>query len=148
MATPDVSYYIDQWCDDNMPCDPSLNGWAEWLSQPSKEYKRDEPAKDGETFNASAIAWQADIVATLREGNEWTFSAPIPADASIMAVRFGPGLGWDCDSVAHDEESLRAVLSEVGGPEIGCTEHIAIGVEQPDVTLVYRVNPPRMEIAS
>lgn len=145
IALPETSYYLDPWNDEVIPCDTTLEGWAEWLSRPAEEWNRPEPARDGETFTASAVAWGDDIVATRRQGGEWTFSAPLPAGASILAVRFGEGLGWNCDCVAHDEAGLRGVLGEVGGSETGDTELIAVGIDQPQVTLVYRANPPRLE---
>lgn len=147
ISLPETSYYLDPWNDEVLPCDTTLEGWAEWLSKPAEDWNRPEPARDGETFTASVVAWGDDIVATRREGGEWTFNRPLPADASILAVRFGEGLGWDYDSVAHDETGLRQVLGEVGGTEVGDTELIAIGVDQPQVALVYRADPPRLELA-
>ena len=115
ITLPDTSYYLEPWNDEVLPCDTTLEGWAEWLSKPAEDWNRPEPARDGETFTASVVSWDVDIVATRREGGEWTFNREIPANASILAVRFGEGLGWNFDSVAHDEQGVRDVLREVGG---------------------------------
>lgn len=146
ISLPETSYYLDPWNDEVIPCDTTLEGWAEWLSKPAENWNRPEPARDGERFTASVVSWDVDIVATRREGGEWTFNREIPAHASILAVRFGEGLGWDYDSVAHDEAGLRQVLGEIGGTEVGDTELIAVGVDQPQVTLVYRAAPPLLEV--
>jgi hypothetical protein len=143
---PEISYFVEQYTDETIPCSTTLESWAEWLSRPAPDWNRPEATADGETFAVSSIAWQDDIEATLRAGGEWIFSRPFPADATLLAVRFGPGLGWSCDDVAYDEDGLREILAEAGGDgAVGTTELIAVGVEQPLVTMVYRSDPPRLE---
>lgn len=145
---PKISYFVEQYTDETIPCSTTLESWAEWLSKPDPDWNRLEATADGTVFDVSSIAWQEDIEVTLRAGGEWVFSRPIPANATLLAVRFGPGLGWDCDRVAYDQRGLRDVLSEAGDQAIGATELIAVGVDQAPTRMVYRSTPPRLVLVA
>lgn len=132
-------YYLDDYYDEVMPCYPSLAAWAEWLSQPDEEWGRDQAASDGDTFGASVIEYVDDVIAT-RTPEGWTLSHE-PADACLIAVRFGPGLGWDADSIVGDISGLIEHLDENDGG-YGDVEHIAIGMKRPPVRLTFHAGPP------
>jgi hypothetical protein len=118
---------------------------AEWLSQPDSDWGRDEAAKDGDHFAASVLRFEADI--TARRGPDgWVLSRE-PGDCSLLAVRFGPGLGWSPEAIVYGEDmgaALREFLLEEA--DAGDVEHIAIGFDEPPVMLTYRADPPRLSI--
>lgn len=139
----DRAYYLDDFADEIMPCDATLEGWAEWLSRPDPDWPHDIPKK-GTSFACSVTRWEEDIVAT-RNGSDWQFSRPIGAP-DFLAVRFGPGLGWDPDNIIWGEDmeaALREWLSE-HCDDCDDEEHIAVGTEEPKVRVVYAENPPRL----
>ena len=93
------SYYLDDYSDEVMPCEPSLDGWALWLSSPDPDepWNKEEAPIDGCTFSASAIDWLPDIVAT-NANRVWSFSE-VPQNDDFIAVRFGEGMGWEADNI-------------------------------------------------
>lgn len=124
-------YYIDDYSDEFVPCDCTLEGWAKWLSEPDEGWGRDEAAKEGDQFRASVMRLDEDIIAT-RSGDSFDFSRPVPEDA-FLAIRWGPGLGWDPDNICGNEAELLERLREDGEDE----ENIAVGFNEPEVLLTY-----------
>lgn len=139
------SIYIDDFTDEVLPCLPTLEGWAAWLSAPSEAWQRDRAANDGEQFKASVVRWQDDIVAT-RAGGEWNLSSPIPREATVVAVRFAPGLGWSAENIISGEDTGAAVIEWLNDMNIACDdeEHIAIGFDEPATMLTFRADPARL----
>lgn len=139
-------YYLHDFSDEVMPCSPSVEGWAEWLSMPDPEWQREVPAADGSTFKSTVLRFERDIIATLT-ADGWTFDREI-GQPSLVAVRFAEGLGWDSDSILYAddgdfESAVRAFLEEnATDATIGQTEHVAVGFDEPDVLLTYRAGPP------
>ena len=138
------AYYLDSYSDEIVPCDPTLEGWAAWLSEPSEGWGRDEAANDLDTFEASVLRWGADIVATRDADGVWSFSY-LPEGASLVAVRYGRGMGWSADQIVGDVAGLAEWFEE---NDSGCddVEYVAIGFEEPSVRLIYRTDPPRLEL--
>lgn len=132
-------YYVEDFSDEVIPCAATLEAWAEWLSKPDSEWGRDEPATDGESFRVNVMRLEDDIIAT-RTADGWSFSREVPPDAHIIAVRYGPGLGWSPDAMVETEADLRELLAVDGDEE----ERIAIGFFEPDVVAIYRADPPRL----
>jgi hypothetical protein len=100
------SFYITDFTDEVMPCEATLEGWAEWLATPDGDdeddgYFRHGPISDGQSFAASAIAWKPDIVAT-RNADGWTLSRD-PEETDFIAVRYGEGTGWSADNIPTPE---------------------------------------------
>lgn len=141
-----LSFYLDDFTDELMPCGTSLSEWATWLSKPDEDWHRDAAAKDGEHFKSSVTRWQQDIIARRDAAGAWSFSAPIPVGATTVAVRFGQGLGWDPDNIIWGEDMQAALASWFAENEQFCDdeEFIAIGMPEPEVMLVYRSDPPRL----
>jgi hypothetical protein len=107
-------YYVDAFCDESMPCEPTLEGWAQWLqfggNDAEGDGRCDHPLlRDGDTVTLSCLELYDDL--SFRNG---TWDRPPPADANFFAVRFGPGQGWDGDTIAHDPQIL---LDDVLEPE-------------------------------
>lgn len=130
----DRRYYLDEWLDEVVPCDCTLEAWAEWLSKPDADWDRDAAANDGDTFPASVIRFEDDAIAT-KGPDGWVFDREPAYD--LLAVRFGQGLGWSPDNICDDWDAVRELLSE-GGDEDG-PEYIAIGINEPDVIVTYRM---------
>lgn len=134
-------FYIEDFTDEVMPCYPSLEGWAKWLSAPDAEWGRDEVAADGDTFTADVIEYVEDVIAT-RTADGWSLSHE-PEGASLVAIRFGPGMGWSSDNMVGDVASLIEHLTE-NDIDMDDVEHVAIGMDRPSVRLIYRADPPRL----
>lgn len=130
-------YYLSDFSDESCPCEPTLEGWAEWLAKPSEEWGRAAPEADGKTFTAYVLRFQEDVIATPKDG-EWRLSRDI-AGLDFLAVRFGPGLGWSADDIVSDETELRDYLADCGEDgEI----NIAAAVSEPKVTVTFHAGPP------
>lgn len=143
----DVAWYLDDHCDEVMPCDASLEAWADWLSKPDPSWPHDIPA-DGDRFEASRIRFEDDIVATRRGGGEWTFSRPIEGAPSLVAVRYGERMGWSPDNIVWGEDmelALREWFSE-NAEECDGVEYVAVGYDEPKAVLIYKADPPRLVI--
>lgn len=132
------SFYVDRYTDEVVPCDCTLDGWAEWLSKPDEEWPSKEVPADGATFAGSATLWKDDIVATCRDG-EWSLSRdPDPGD--FLAVRFHQGAGWDCDSIVDGRDGLLQLLSDFADDD--GEEFIACGTHENGWRLTYLAGPP------
>ncbi len=123
-------YYIGQWTDESMPCQPTLEGWAEWLSKPDEDWQRSAPAQHGEQFTATVTLELADIRIYVFDGAWQSDFSPAPG-ANWFALRWGPGLGCDAE-VSHD--SFADLLAELDledeGDEafVGQFQHLNGGV--------------------
>lgn len=144
-AAGSISFYLDDFTDEVLPCGTSLEEWAAWLSRPDKAWGRLEPAADRSTFSASRICWAGDVIATRQDDGRFTLSREIDGEPSVIAVRFGPSLGWSPDSIVCSACELIAFLED---PENDAEneEHIAVGYDEPDVVLLYLADPPRLII--
>lgn len=142
------SYYLSDFADEMLPCEPTLVSWAQWLSKgDSGWWNHTEPATDGQQFRASVMSWEPDIIATRKQGG-WTFSRD-PDGADFLAVRYGEGLGWSPDNIVWGEDMAKALRDWFADYDDVCwsEEFIAVGKNEPSVLLTYRADPPRLEIA-
>lgn len=138
--TGDRSFYLADYSDEVVPCEPSLDGWAEWLSKPDVDWQRGTAANDGDTFLASATLWQHDIIAKCENG-EWTLSRQPDGDA-FVAARFGFGLGWSAEDILDSDpgtilEYLRDYAEDDG------VVFLATGTHEDRWRITYHANPPR-----
>lgn len=137
------AYYLDDFADEIIPCDATLEGWAEWLSRHDPDWPHDIPKK-GDIFIASVLRFDEDLIAT-RKGDDWTFSRGLDGEPSLLAVRFGPGLGWSPDNIIYPctLDAVKEWLSDAGEAteEI---EHVAVAYDEPQLRLIYAENPPRL----
>lgn len=95
------SFDLHDFSDEISPHDGSLGGIAEFLAKPDEKWGRGQAASDGQSFKASAIAWQEDIIAT-RIGGVWSLSREPEHDA-FLAVRFAEGLGWSFENIVDQD---------------------------------------------
>lgn len=88
-------YYLSDYADEVMPCQPTLESWAQWLAGPDPEWGRDEAARPGDTFEATTMVRHANITVRIGETGVEVLSQP-PASADFFAVAPGFG-GWDAE---------------------------------------------------
>jgi hypothetical protein len=131
--------YLDDYSDEICPCEPTLEAWTEWLSKPARDWGRRKAAKDGDTFAAAAIDLYSDIVATLGSDGKWSFNVTAPEDANHFAVRYGPGLGWDADSICGTFGDVIDYLIE-NEDNTDSEEHIVVGRWINDLVVTYHVD--------
>lgn len=171
-----VMYHLDSFVDEVMPAmmegPPTLENWAKWLAgggeranphlDPDEEncWAFDPPA-DGTEYAGGSLTFDEDVIASRHADGEITYSRPIPADIDFVALRYGYGMGWDCDMILDTTEVTQGLL---GYPEPIRADHpcpalagscalldkgesgyLAIG-RNANLTLVYRTDPPRLEI--
>ncbi|WP_010184759.1 hypothetical protein [Sphingomonas sp. PAMC 26605] len=138
-------YYLEDYSDEIIPCDPTLDSWAKWLSKPDHEWHRPQSAADGASFKASVLRMSAtDLVAT-RTDDGWAFDRDITPD--FIAVRWGRGMGWDADSIVGDMDELRTWLDENSDGD-NRVENIAFGWNEPDVLVIFHADGPRCTVES
>lgn len=136
----DTRYSLVDYCDEIEPHNGTLEGIASWLSKPDKNWHRDSAARPGDTFEASALNFDADIIATRHAGGEWTFSRD-PSGYDFLAVRWGEGLGWDPDAIIWGDDmavALREWLAE--NSDVGC-EFVAAGNDENDLVITFHEGP-------
>jgi hypothetical protein len=131
------AYYLTKFADEILPCDPTLEAWADWLSRPDEEWGCETAAKDGDTFEASVIRFEPDIIAT-RDGDQWSLSRSV-GDSDFLAVRFGEGFGWSSDNIVYGDDMDAALIEWLTDAGDTCdeVEYVAVGVTEPRVRLRY-----------
>lgn len=108
------SYFLDDLAEE-MPCEPTLEGWANWLAERDLEtfafqHGMEYPI-DGSNYAANAILWHEDLIARLHDGR-WTLSRTPEAGADFFAARFAAGTGWSEDDIIGD-------CSDYSSPAVG-----------------------------
>ena len=99
--------YLTDYMDEVTPCEPTLDGWAEWLAAPDPDNGfRNEPARDGETFAAitKCVTWHW----CRRIGDEIIAAPRLPDCVSYFAVAHGDGAGWFADDLFFDLDAAVA----------------------------------------
>ncbi len=152
------SYYLDNWADECVPCDTTLEAWATWLSKGGDaQWPCDDPPADGDVLEASAILWSEDIIARCVNG-EWVLSRPLAEGEDFAAIRYAEGIGWSSDNIVMEgfsnvagfldegETLEQAIIRCLIESDEHCddVEHIAVGKNE-SMKLVYRANPARLE---
>ena len=139
-------YYLVPYTDEVMPCAPTLDGWAAWLSKPDPSWNRTAAAQDGDEFTASTLVSYGQITVdrpdTGRTDTDegWRISGLVDewVGEFFLAV---PG-GWDAEHSGPSVDRALEGLEDDPGPHY--LECVAAGE---DVILVYRADPPRLEVA-
>ncbi|MDP3550641.1 MAG: hypothetical protein Q8R81_09610 [Novosphingobium sp.] len=148
------SFFLNDFSDETVPCEPTLEGWAQWLAEPDLDdgyWQGDaEFPIDGSAYKSSAILWSEDIIARKNDGR-WTLSRPIHPEETFFAVRFGPGAGWDADNIIYIGESetrhqdFCAELAELLGDSDEISdgeEYIAVGRVEGNWIVTFHAGPP------
>lgn len=93
-------YYLSAWSDEIMPCQPTLESWAEWLSKPDPDWGREEAEETGSLHKGSTLEVLADLPFSVSGG---VVTLPeIPEGATEAFIRNGgPGSGWDVDASTY-----------------------------------------------
>lgn len=108
-------YYVDQYTDEVMPCAPTLEAWAEWLSKPDEDWNHD-PAIHGETFAISTLVVLGDIKVDFVDG-AWMALTPVPEGTDEFFLRYEEdGDGWDAEHSANTIEDAMDCMDSDDGP--------------------------------
>lgn len=136
-------YYIEQWTDEVMPCQPTLEGWAAWLAVPDPDYERLEPAADGETFTASVIEVLGDVRVELKDGR-WEAVENIPDGTDCFFLRhYEGGEGWDAEFSSDTLANATDGLDEDSSPcWFACTR----SAPEVQLTFSYAEDGPRITV--
>jgi hypothetical protein len=132
-------FYLDDYTDEVVPCDCTLEGWAEWLSKPDPDWSRPIAATDGQSFPAT----RAEIteVECVKTAEGWTWPADIvagliDADATFM-LRNGQGAGWWPDNSGMEPAEA---LQYAEGYEAGERAYLAAMVWRESVEIRFELN--------
>ena len=153
------SVYLSDWSDEIMPCEPSLEAWAAWLSKGGDaQWPVENPPADGDVLDATAILWSEDIIARRVDG-AWQLSRGLSEGEDFAALRYGEGLGWSPDSIVtegfsnvagfldEDESLQQAIVRCLIENDEYCddVEYVAVGKNE-SLKVVFRVDPARLEM--
>lgn len=109
-------YYLDNWTDEVVPCHPTLQDWAKWLSEPDTDWNRDEPANDGDEFAASSLVVLGDVRAEWKDGRYEAVTAA-PEGTDFFFLRHYEGSpGWDAAFSADTIADAAAGHGKDDGP--------------------------------
>ena len=135
-----VMFWLTDYCDEVVPCDCSLDGWAKWLSQPDELWGRGEPETDGASFGATrgVVTYHHAIVDGSKSG--WRFHPPLPQKELTFALSYGVGQGWSADEMAGDLTDCYQLLRECGGDG---SIVAAIDDDPAPYVVTYNSSPPR-----
>lgn len=103
-------YWLDDFADEVVPCDCTLEGWAEWIAaaDPDDGWWRSRPATDGEVFKAES-ATRTNHTVTLADG-VMLFTPALPDDWDALALCYHEGRGWHAENFAEDMQSFREIV--------------------------------------
>lgn len=146
--------YLDDWTDETMPCAPTLQGWAEWLSKPDTDWNRDEAARDGEEFATSSLRVLIDLK-VVRTADGFQFDDP-PRETTVAFLRYGgPETGWDAEQSTYpgatspgETPDLRTDIIDLleGTLDVGDEAFVACCADGPNQRVRYTANPPALLI--
>lgn len=107
-------WYLTVFHDETLPCEPTPEGWAQWLATPNEDIG---VVKDGDGFDCTAmdVTWH---LARVRFG-DWVVEPPINGKPDLLTIAFGEGEGWDCDDFLDPDEPLAPQLGEIDGVSYG-----------------------------
>jgi len=100
--------YLNDFVDEIMPCDPTPEGWATWLSEPDPDWDRLEATPTATEFDGHEVTYR--YISYILRGTAIHWYEPLPESWSTAAPAFGHGLGWNPDDIAIDMEELRAAI--------------------------------------
>lgn len=138
-------YYVDQYSDEIVPCDCTLDGWAEWLAKDVRgEWGRTGPIPSGTELSASVLLFLGDVEVTRLTEKSFSFEPGLPENFEFAAMRFGKGLGWDAESILNPDE-LHDGLLGYGSEycvllEVGESGWLALGVWEPRLRLRFELH--------
>ena len=124
MSKPKTNYYLTEYTDETVPCDCTLQGWADWLNAPSEDWNRDSGALNDEEFDAFTIEVLGDVRAEWQNG-KWEAVEAIPeGTASFFLRHCQGGDGWDAEFAADTiEDASDCIHAEDGPLWFACTRN-------------------------
>ena len=135
-------YYLTDWSEEIMPCQPSLEAWAEWLSKPDEDWNRPEPAKDGEQFSTSVTSILGEISATYTDG-VWVANSTAPEGTEAYYLKHDQGkAGWDADCMG---DSIKAAM-EYYEPDEGETAWFDCTRDEPHMVATFHAAGPSLTV--
>lgn len=139
-------WYLSDYCDEVMPCAPTPEAWAKWLSEGDGQFGHDTPAEDGATFDAYAMDVRAH---EMRRGDDglWKLPPDIKPGFTMMAIcQWGDG--WDAEDVVEDESGLIEALSTEWFDQTKQI-NIAVGYEHAErYVATYSAEGPKLTFTS
>lgn len=91
----DIHYYLDDYTDEVIPCEATLDGWAAWLASDDQDFPHDKPVV-GEIFEASRLHVLGDVEVRFVRVDGWQAIGPVPEGTTAFYLRHHEGsTGWD-----------------------------------------------------
>lgn len=137
-----LNYYLDEFTDEVIPCAPTLEAWAEWLSKPDPNWSdRLAATADGATFKVSTLEVLGDIRVE-HNGEAWAAVTPIPAGTEAFFLRHFEGSpGWDAEFSSNTIADATDCLLPGDGPLF-----FACVKDGPNYIATFRAEGPRLEL--
>lgn len=138
-----INYYLSDYTDEVMPCDGSLQGWADWLAEPRPDDGKPEATPGGTVFDGYSIEVLGDVRVEWRDG-AWEAFETIPDGTEAFFMRHYEGCqGWDPDFSANTIRDACDGLEEDDSPLwFACTR------DGPASKFLFSVTPegPRLTV--
>lgn len=136
-----INYYLEDYTDEVIPCAPTLEGWAEWLSKPAPDWSRAQAAQDGATFRVFTLEVLGDIRVE-HDGKAWVAAEPVPEGTNGFYRRYFEGSpGWDAEFAANDLLNATDCIDADEGPLFyACTK------DGPTYIATFRADGPRLDL--
>ena len=120
MSAP-VLYYVVANPDETMPCAPTLNAWAEWLSKPDESWPH-PVAVVGETFAISTLILLG-AVRVDRVDGKWEALSPITEGTEeFFLFHDADEPGWDAEFSGSTIEDALDCWDEDGPVWLACVK--------------------------
>lgn len=136
----DRLFYVVHYADEVIPCDPNLEAWAAWLTDPvDPDWPRGDHAA-GELFEVSTLDVLDEIEAVFADG-AWTLRREPPAEADGFVCRQGR-TGWDVET--WSDQPLGYLNGEDGllGVSDGDSDQVVCTRDGPTLICELRIDPP------
>lgn len=140
----DRSFTVREFMDEMPPHGPTLADAANFLlhgpTEVFGEWTGPAPpfAKDGDTVELHVLEFYADRHALRNHDGSWRIEPAIPADATIIAVRYGPGMGWNPEHIAGDVADLQNIIHSLEESGDTILEDIAVARSR-DINAIFHV---------
>jgi hypothetical protein len=145
-----INYYVSAYTDEVIPCPPTLDAWAAWLSSPPcpncEAFGREGPARDGDIFEGFTLIVLGEVRAE-HLGGQWRAVDPIPEGTEVYFQREVAGeTGWSAEAAETSSDVLDLAAGDAdphGGPLI-----FACVKEGPPFVATLRIDDdgPRLDL--
>lgn len=126
-----------------MPCQPDLEAWADWLSQPDEHWNRMEPANDGEQFSVSVMSDLGEISATFT-GGVWIANSPAPKGTDAYYLKHHQGsAGWNHENMG---DTIADAMDEYEDAYEGEIVWFACTRDEPHMVATFHADGPSLTV--